>query len=176
MNDDTTIIIVSYYNLSFLSVCLFRICSADYWPIGTKLGRKVRGGSRKDLRLLVSMATNLLPWYPKKGDFSARSGFLLDTTLLMTSWVTLPCQWRHGRRYHSSDVMETPWQVCHIVSGCIGASALIWATWWQEIIFLSVWACESQTANPIGSALVFINRNRSLEPFGYLAAHWIIFF
>ncbi len=27
---------VSYYNLSFLSVCLFCMCSAVYGPIGTK--------------------------------------------------------------------------------------------------------------------------------------------
>ncbi len=46
----------TYYNLSFLSVCLFRICSPIYWPISTKRGRKVRGRFRKDLSLLVPMA------------------------------------------------------------------------------------------------------------------------
>ncbi len=44
--------VVSYYNLSFLSVCLcvclFGISFAIYGLIGTKPDRKVEGGYRKD--------------------------------------------------------------------------------------------------------------------------------
>ena len=77
----------SYYNLDLMSACLSAFSSVVCGPIGTKLGRKIGGGSGKDLKLLVSMTTNLLPWQPKKGYFTARLRFLLDITLLL---------WRHG--------------------------------------------------------------------------------
>ncbi len=60
----------SYYNLNLLSVCLFRIGSAVYGPILTKLGRKVEGGYGSDLRPSVSMATILKWCLGKKSDIS----------------------------------------------------------------------------------------------------------
>ncbi len=56
----------SYYNLSYLSVCLIHNSFAIFRQIGTKLGRQVRGMFGKDLRLLVSMPTSLLPLQPRK--------------------------------------------------------------------------------------------------------------
>ena len=46
-----------------------------------------------------------------------------------------------------------------MVPGCLGASALFWATWLLEMLqnmFVLVWAGESQGGNPIGSELVLI--------------------
>ena len=56
----------SYYNLSLASVCPLNYYSVILGPIGTKLGRKVRGLWEKGLKLLVSMATKPLPWYSIK--------------------------------------------------------------------------------------------------------------
>ncbi len=40
-------------------------------------GRKVGDRYGKDLELLVSMVTDLLPWQPKRMIFMARSGFFV---------------------------------------------------------------------------------------------------
>ena len=50
---------VSYYNWSFVVVCLFRIYFAVYGPTDPILGREVGGGRGITVGLLVSMETDL---------------------------------------------------------------------------------------------------------------------
>ncbi len=52
--------------LKFGFVRLFHISSGVYGPISTKLGRTVGGGSGQKLRPLVTMATNMQSWQPRK--------------------------------------------------------------------------------------------------------------
>ncbi len=59
----------SYYNWSFVVVCLFRIYSVDYGHTDPILGREVGGGCGITVGLLVSMETALYPqksWYSLK--------------------------------------------------------------------------------------------------------------
>ncbi len=63
-----------------------RYSSAVYGPTGTKLGRKVGEGHRKNLAGPVSMATIMLSWQPKKNNvFMATSGLRLDIQLHVMS-------------------------------------------------------------------------------------------
>ncbi len=48
------------------SVCLLAIFSGVCGPIAAKLGRNVRDGTAQELRALVSMETESLPWYSTK--------------------------------------------------------------------------------------------------------------
>ena len=48
------------------SVRLLPIYSADFRPIAAKLGTKVGDGTPQELRALVTMETEPLPWYLTK--------------------------------------------------------------------------------------------------------------
>ncbi len=73
-------------NLKMHGICLSPISSAVYRPIGAKLGRKVGDGCGSVTGAMVSMATNLLPWQPKKKIiFKAQPGLKLVRNIARAS-------------------------------------------------------------------------------------------
>ncbi len=180
------------------SVCLFHISSGVYWPISTKLCRKVGGRSGQNLKTLVAMATNTQPWQRRKCGFLGQmshenhirpcrkkawarremwlshrfpwqpscchgnqkawfygqiriadgqnivSDIIDDITLPMMSWMQSP--WQYG-----NTMANILWCLRHL-----GAIALLMMA--ENATFPSVCAGESQSGNPIGSALVGLIR------------------
>ncbi len=69
---------------------MFRISSGIYGPMSTKLGRNVIARSKIAAGALVSIATNLLPWQPKKKIiFQAQPGLKLAPNIARVSRMSL---------------------------------------------------------------------------------------